>query len=277
MPLYEWLFAPPGSQPAAWDERAARRVRRSTPRRSSSPTTRRRLLGRRGEPRRATLVGFCTGYQDLHSVRFGYRAWVEDLAVDPERRSQGVGEALLDAAKRLGARARRHPPRARLGRGAHRRPPLLRARGRRLPLDLLRLGALSARPSGSRGMAGRIVLFGATGYTGRLTADAMVARGDRPVLAGAQRRPARGDGRRARRARDRGRRRRRPRLGPGAGRAGRRDRRHGRPVRALGRPGGRGGDRRRRRATSTRPASRRSSGGCSSTSAREPSRRAPAW
>ncbi|HEY8001141.1 MAG: saccharopine dehydrogenase family protein [Vicinamibacteria bacterium] len=32
-------------------------------------------------------------------------------------------------------------------------------------------------------MAGRIVLFGATGYTGRLTAAAMVARGDRPLLA----------------------------------------------------------------------------------------------
>ncbi len=32
-------------------------------------------------------------------------------------------------------------------------------------------------------MAGRIVLFGATGYTGRLTAEAMVARGLRPVLA----------------------------------------------------------------------------------------------
>jgi GNAT superfamily N-acetyltransferase len=45
------------------------------------------------------LVGFCTAYQDLHSVRFGYRAWVEDLAVDPERRSQGIGKALLDAAK----------------------------------------------------------------------------------------------------------------------------------------------------------------------------------
>jgi short subunit dehydrogenase-like uncharacterized protein len=30
----------------------------------------------------------------------------------------------------------------------------------------------------------RIVLFGATGYTGRLTADALVARGERPVLAG---------------------------------------------------------------------------------------------
>src|SRR5256885_1877999 len=33
-------------------------------------------------------------------------------------------------------------------------------------------------------MAGRIVLFGATGYTGRLTAEALVARGARPVLAG---------------------------------------------------------------------------------------------
>ena len=33
-------------------------------------------------------------------------------------------------------------------------------------------------------MAGRIVIFGATGYTGRLTAEAAVARGDRPVLAG---------------------------------------------------------------------------------------------
>ena len=30
----------------------------------------------------------------------------------------------------------------------------------------------------------RIVLFGATGYTGRLTAEAMVGRGMRPVLAG---------------------------------------------------------------------------------------------
>jgi short subunit dehydrogenase-like uncharacterized protein len=33
-------------------------------------------------------------------------------------------------------------------------------------------------------MAGRIVVFGATGYTGRLAAEALVARGQRPVLAG---------------------------------------------------------------------------------------------
>ena len=33
-------------------------------------------------------------------------------------------------------------------------------------------------------MAGRIVVFGATGYSGRLTAEALVAGGQRPVLAG---------------------------------------------------------------------------------------------
>ena len=33
-------------------------------------------------------------------------------------------------------------------------------------------------------MPGRIILFGATGYTGRLTAEALVARGERPLLAG---------------------------------------------------------------------------------------------
>jgi GNAT superfamily N-acetyltransferase len=32
-------------------------------------------------------------------VRFGYRAWLEDLAVSPDRRSEGIGKALLDAAK----------------------------------------------------------------------------------------------------------------------------------------------------------------------------------
>jgi short subunit dehydrogenase-like uncharacterized protein len=33
-------------------------------------------------------------------------------------------------------------------------------------------------------MPSRIVVFGATGYTGRKTAEALVARGERPVLAG---------------------------------------------------------------------------------------------
>lgn len=45
------------------------------------------------------LRGFCTVYLDLVSVRFGQRAWVEDLAVSPQGRSTGIGKALLDAAK----------------------------------------------------------------------------------------------------------------------------------------------------------------------------------
>ena len=90
--LYEWLFAPPGSKPGLWDDRRALAA-----------------LGQAIESHDAvvlvaeeaggTLIGFCTGYQDIHSVRFGYRAWVEDLAVDPAHRSRGVGKALLDAAK----------------------------------------------------------------------------------------------------------------------------------------------------------------------------------
>jgi GNAT superfamily N-acetyltransferase len=91
VPLYEWLFAPPGSRPAAWDERrAAVALRQAIDSHDAC------VLIAEDD---GTLIGFCTGYQDIHSVRFGYRAWVEDLAVDPERRSQGIGKALLDAAK----------------------------------------------------------------------------------------------------------------------------------------------------------------------------------
>ena len=91
VPLYEWLFAPPGSRPAAWDERrAAVALREAIDSHDAC------VLLAEDE---GALIGFCTGYQDLHSVRYGYRAWVEDLAVDPERRSEGVGKALLDGAK----------------------------------------------------------------------------------------------------------------------------------------------------------------------------------
>ncbi len=91
VPLYEWLFAPPGSTPAAWDERRAEVALRQAIESHDSVV----LVAEDG----GELIGFITGYQDLHSVRFGYRAWVEDFAVAPERRSQGVGKALLDAAK----------------------------------------------------------------------------------------------------------------------------------------------------------------------------------
>ena len=92
MPLYEWLFAPPGSKPASWDERrAAVALREAIDSHDAVVLV--------AEAEGGALVGFLTGYQDLHSVRFGYRAWIEDFAVHPERRSRGIGKALLDAAK----------------------------------------------------------------------------------------------------------------------------------------------------------------------------------
>jgi GNAT superfamily N-acetyltransferase len=91
VPLYEWLFAPPGVKPDAWDEkRAAVALREAIESHDSTV-----LVAEDGEE----LIGFLTAYLDLHSVRFGHRAWVEDFAVRPDRRSQGVGKALLDAAK----------------------------------------------------------------------------------------------------------------------------------------------------------------------------------
>lgn len=89
--LYEWLFAPPGSRPAAWDERRAAVALRQAIASHDSVVL---VADEAGD-----LIGFATAYQDLHSARFGYRAWVEDLAVDPDRRSRGVGKALLHAAK----------------------------------------------------------------------------------------------------------------------------------------------------------------------------------
>jgi GNAT superfamily N-acetyltransferase len=88
---YEWLFAPPGVLPPQWDKRRAEVALRGA---MDSHDAAVLVAGDADE-----LIGLCTAYQDIHSVRFGYRAWVEDLAVHPERRSEGVGKALLDAAK----------------------------------------------------------------------------------------------------------------------------------------------------------------------------------
>jgi GNAT superfamily N-acetyltransferase len=88
---YEWLFASPGMRPPQWDpERAAAALARA-------------IASDRAEVLVAdvggALAGICTVYLDLESVRFGPRAWVEDLAVDPAQRSRGLGKALLDGAK----------------------------------------------------------------------------------------------------------------------------------------------------------------------------------
>jgi GNAT superfamily N-acetyltransferase len=93
-PMYEWLFAPPGSRPPDWDaRRAADRLARAM---SSDRSV---VLVAETDGR---LVGLCTAYDELESVRYGRRVWVEDLAVDPDQRSRGIGKQLLDEAKRWG-------------------------------------------------------------------------------------------------------------------------------------------------------------------------------
>jgi GNAT superfamily N-acetyltransferase len=94
---YQWLFAPPGSVPPTWDEPRARATIAAVTRGDQAQLT---LLVAVDEEER--IAGLCSVAIDLLSVRFGLRAWVEDLAVDPARRSQGAGKLLLDAAKDWG-------------------------------------------------------------------------------------------------------------------------------------------------------------------------------
>lgn len=91
VPTYEWLFAAPGARPPSWDPTAAADRLRSA---VSSDRSEVFVADDGGE-----VVGVATVYLDIESVRFGLRAWVEDLAVHPERRSLGLGKRLLSAAK----------------------------------------------------------------------------------------------------------------------------------------------------------------------------------
>jgi GNAT superfamily N-acetyltransferase len=90
--MYEWLFAAPGSLPPGWDPDRARAALSE----AIEGDDRVILVAERG----GELLGFASAYLDLNSVRYGLRCWVEDLAVSPEHRSQGVGRALLETAKR---------------------------------------------------------------------------------------------------------------------------------------------------------------------------------
>lgn len=95
--MYEWLFSPPGSKPWQWDpQKAQHRLAEAI------VLPRSTILVAEDD---GTLIAFCTAYLELNSVRFGQRCWVEDFAVDPERRSQGVGAALLNAAKEWARRS----------------------------------------------------------------------------------------------------------------------------------------------------------------------------
>jgi GNAT superfamily N-acetyltransferase len=87
--MYEWLFAPPGSVPPQWESEHARAAIADTIADPASTV----LVAEH----RSRLLGFLTAYLDVNSVRYGQRCWVEDLAVSPDDRSQGVGGDLLDA------------------------------------------------------------------------------------------------------------------------------------------------------------------------------------
>ena len=88
---YEWLFAPPGSRPPGWSIQAAR------PRLTAALSSEHAAILVAEE--KDALIGLCSAYIDLDSVRYGRRCWIEDLAVDPDHRSRGVGKALLAGAK----------------------------------------------------------------------------------------------------------------------------------------------------------------------------------
>ncbi len=92
LPMYEWLFAPPGPPVASWNP-----GRGATSLAAAIAGTDSTVLVAEADD--GTLVGLITAYLDLDSVRFGRRCWVEDLAVSPVHRSAGVGKALLDSAK----------------------------------------------------------------------------------------------------------------------------------------------------------------------------------
>jgi GNAT superfamily N-acetyltransferase len=91
LPLYEALFEPPGSRPDSWDDDHAAKALAAAIRSEDSAV----LVAERD----GRLVGVCTAYLDLDSVRFGLRCWVEDLAAllaEARRWAKGAGATHLE-------------------------------------------------------------------------------------------------------------------------------------------------------------------------------------
>jgi GNAT superfamily N-acetyltransferase len=91
LPMYEWLFDPPGRTPPWWNPGRARNALTEA---ISAPESAVFLAEQDGE-----LIGLISAYLDLKSVRFGPRCWVEDLAVHPDRRLRGIGTELVRRAQ----------------------------------------------------------------------------------------------------------------------------------------------------------------------------------
>ena len=90
--LVEHLFTPPGGRPAGYEAAAARERARWW----LASDDRALLLAHAAD---GVAAGYCAVAVDIESIRFGRRAWVEDLVVRADARSEGHGAALLTAAR----------------------------------------------------------------------------------------------------------------------------------------------------------------------------------
>lgn len=98
LPCFEWLFAPPGSMPPNWEPAAALDRLEAALADDRAAI----FLAEASDPAADIsndVVGICSVYLDIDSVRYGRRAWVEDLAVAAGQRSGGIGAALLRSAR----------------------------------------------------------------------------------------------------------------------------------------------------------------------------------
>ena len=87
--LMEQLFESPGGTPADYSRERARLGFKWAIEREMSDVLLAFVDGK--------LVGLSSVYVDMESIRYGRRCWLQDLVADRERRSGGVGKALLEA------------------------------------------------------------------------------------------------------------------------------------------------------------------------------------
>jgi len=89
--LLEQLFEPPGGLPPDYTrERSSAAFRWAVEQRNADV-----LLAFDGD----TAVGLTSVYADIQSLGFGPKCWLQDMVVDKERRSEGIGGLVMAAAE----------------------------------------------------------------------------------------------------------------------------------------------------------------------------------
>ena len=95
--LLEQLFEPPGGVPPDYTRRRSSASFRWAVEQPNADI----LLAFDGN----TAVGLTSVYADIQSLGFGPKCWLQDMVVDKERRSEGIGGQMMAAAENW-ARAR---------------------------------------------------------------------------------------------------------------------------------------------------------------------------